>query len=104
MITGQACNKQCDCEHSLVNPDGDRDCSHSLFDWENEDHLCEPLVEMLNATRPLLDEIERLRALIVRIDETLRVPAAEYVPAISDVFALIDDSTLRTALKKDREK
>lgn len=51
-----------------------------------------------------LDEIERLRALVQRIDETLRVPAAEYVPAISDVFALIDASTIRTATKKDGEK
>lgn len=40
----------------------------------------------------LLDENERLRALVKRIDETLRVPAAEYVPAISDVFALIDEA------------
>lgn len=30
-------------------------------------------------------------ALIERIDLTLRVPAAEYVPAIGDVFSLIDD-------------
>ena len=30
-------------------------------------------------------------ALIERIDQTLRVPAAEYVPAIGDVFTLIDN-------------
>lgn len=29
-------------------------------------------------------------ALIEQIDKTLRVPAAEYVPAIVDVFTLID--------------
>jgi hypothetical protein len=31
-----------------------------------------------------------LRHLVKRIDETLRVPAAEYVPAIGDAFTLID--------------
>jgi hypothetical protein len=35
-------------------------------------------------------EIRVLRHLVKRIDETLRVPAAEYVPAIGDVFTLID--------------
>ena len=35
-------------------------------------------------------ERDALRHLVNRIDETLRVPAAEYVPAIGDVFDLID--------------
>lgn len=35
-------------------------------------------------------EIERLRAGLKEIDATLRVPAAEYVPAIGDVFSIID--------------
>lgn len=35
-------------------------------------------------------EVRVLRHLVKRIDETLRVPAAEYVPAIRDVFDLID--------------
>lgn len=35
--------------------------------------------------------------LIFEIDRTLRVPAAEYVPAISDVFQLIDDFRVRRA-------
>lgn len=38
----------------------------------------------------LADEVERLRKLIEVIDRTLRVDAAEYVPAIGDVFTLID--------------
>lgn len=35
-------------------------------------------------------EILVLRHLVARIDETLQVPAAEYVPAIKEVFDLID--------------
>ncbi len=42
-------------------------------------------------------EIERLTAVINDIDLTLRVPAAEYVPAIGDVFTLIDKAGLRKA-------
>lgn len=38
----------------------------------------------------LIAENERLRSAIEDIDQTLRVPAAEYVPAISDVFTIID--------------
>jgi len=44
-------------------------------------------------------EIERLRSILVakqnlitEIDLTLRVPAAEYVPVIRDVFDLIDEA------------
>jgi hypothetical protein len=32
----------------------------------------------------------RLTKALVRIDATLRVPAAEYVPAIRDALAIID--------------
>jgi hypothetical protein len=35
-------------------------------------------------------EVLFLRDVISRIDKALRVPAAEYVPAITDVFAMID--------------
>lgn len=55
--------KECDCEPSY-NADGDIDCSHSLSDWEGEDHLNEPLADMLNALPACLDEIERLRKLL----------------------------------------
>ena len=41
----------------------------------------------LSGATILLDE---LTAAIRQIDQMLRVPAAEYVPAIGDVFALID--------------
>lgn len=37
-------------------------------------------------------EVLRLRGLVHNIDLTLRVPAAEYVPAIGDVFKLIDET------------
>lgn len=55
-------DKQCDCEVK-VNDDGDQDCSHSLYDWEHEDHINEPIARMLNAVGPLCDEITRLEAL-----------------------------------------
>lgn len=35
-------------------------------------------------------ESDGLRRVLDEIDQTLRVPAAEYVPAISDVFTIID--------------
>ena len=41
----------------------------------------------------LINEIERLTDAIVRIDRVLRVPAAEYVPAIGDAFKIIDEVT-----------
>src|SRR5262245_1229564 len=34
--------------------------------------------------------IRRLRELVQKIDSVLRVPAAEYIPAIQDAFNLID--------------
>lgn len=56
----KACDdKHCDCERK-VNADGDQDCAYSLYDWEGEDHINEPIVEMLNAVPALLDEVERL--------------------------------------------
>lgn len=35
-------------------------------------------------------ELKRLRGTLREIDQTLRIPAAEYVPAIGDVFNIID--------------
>lgn len=49
-----------------------------------------PLYEAALAERER--EIERLLSLIHQIDKTLMIPAAEYVPAIGDVFKLIDDA------------
>lgn len=37
-------------------------------------------------------ENEQLKELVSAIDRALRVPAAEYVPAIRDVFTLIDNA------------
>jgi hypothetical protein len=42
----------------------------------------------------LVAEVVRLRQAIVQVDLTLRVPAAEYVPAISDAFTIIDQLEL----------
>ena len=43
----------------------------------------------------LNEEIKRLTNAIKRIDQTLRVSAAEYVPAIRDVFDIIDEVKTR---------
>jgi DUF438 domain-containing protein len=40
--------------------------------------------------KQLKAELIKANSLIQEIDKTLRVPAAEFVPAIGDVFALID--------------
>lgn len=42
------------------------------------------------ANRALDEQLAAMTKAIERIDETLRVPAAEYVPAIGDVFTIID--------------
>jgi chromosome segregation ATPase len=62
----KACDdKQCDCERKL-NADGDQDCSHSLSDWEGEDHICEPIVNMLNRNPQVAS---MLRAAVARVEE-----------------------------------
>lgn len=38
----------------------------------------------------LLEQRDRYRAALERINKTLTVPAAEYVPAIQDAFQIID--------------
>ena len=43
------------------------------------------------------DKIDRLTQALLYVDYTLRVPAAEYVPAIGDVFNIIDK-----ALRKEQ--
>lgn len=52
--------------------------------WEAENAT---LTEQLHKSVTAATE---LKLLVMIIDHTLRVPAAEYVQAISDVFALID--------------
>lgn len=60
-------------------------------------HLGEPEASVL--VQRAVSELLVLRHLVKRIDETLRVPAAEYVPAISDVFTLIDALAADSAAK-----
>ena len=64
-------DRQCDCERK-VNADGDQDCSHSLSDWEGEDHICEPIVRMLNGYGEAIAEIDRLNAYVAHNDEEYR--------------------------------
>lgn len=40
--------------------------------------------------KPIDPDVARLRRVLLEIENTLRVPAAEYVPAIGDVFTIID--------------
>ena len=53
-------------------------------EWRDKFHAAEAEVAKLTAER------DALRELVEAIDLTLRVPAAAYVPAIGDVFTLID--------------
>lgn len=75
------------------------------------DHLAQDLdtdSAIVAASKEIVDAISRpldngpsrndALALIERIDQTLRVPAAEYVPAIGDVFTLIDQFKKETAI------
>lgn len=55
--------------------------------WTGEQHAIVALATMHGGQAV---EIARLRKCIGDIDHTLRVGAAEYVPAIRDVFTLID--------------
>lgn len=57
------------------------------------------IVNDRESVKPLLDKLEEAVKVIDRIDKTLRVPAAEYVPAISDVFTIIDEF-----LERDHER
>jgi hypothetical protein len=41
---------------------------------------------------PREEEIKRLRAALVRVGRILQIPAAEYVPAIRDAWAVIDEA------------
>jgi hypothetical protein len=51
-------------------------------------YLSAPVIDA--ALEPLLQENQRLRDALKLIDKTLTIPAAEYVPAIGDVFKIID--------------
>jgi hypothetical protein len=48
------------------------------------------IVAMRNHLPEILTRMDALEAAIKKIDHTLRVPAAEYVPVIGDVFTIID--------------
>lgn len=48
----------------------------------------------------LIERVSMLEEAVGKIDQTLRVPAAEYVPAIGDVFSIID--SLKSRLNGSR--
>lgn len=77
------------------------ECIAEAVQFYDSDDLMEPIVPvikpLIGELKELREENERLRELLKRIDTTLTVPAAEYVPAISDAFTLIDE-----ALGKER--
>jgi len=63
----KACDeRRCDCGRKL-NADGDQDCSHSLSDWEGEEHLCEPIANLLNFAISLAPSL--VRQLVARVEE-----------------------------------
>lgn len=74
-----------------------------IFAWRNwSDEVAAPFGDsrdrsddgqrksIVEIVRTAQRERDSLRHLVKRINEMLHIPAAEYVPAISDVFALID--------------
>ena len=71
------------------------DCADSLANFASPSSVEECMRAMNRATAQLRDRVAALVVLVHQIDLTLRVPAAEYVPAISDVFTLIDGAGLR---------
>lgn len=71
-----ACDaKQCDCEVRR-NSDGDQDCSQSLYDI---DDAPQHAVIAINALGPLLDELERLRAVY---EAAVKFADADYADAM----------------------
>lgn len=50
------------------------------------------IAEMRNAAPAMIARIEKLEAALKRIKYELSVPAAEYVPAIRDVFGIVDEA------------
>ena len=73
-IAAECDARTCDCEEK-PNSDGDQDCSISLIDGL-DDHVAEPMARMLNAVRPLLDELEAAKALLSTIKPDQ--PATQY--------------------------
>ena len=58
--------------------------------WEADAAL---IVALVNAAPRLIaaaEDCERLRAALRQVNQTLMVPAAEYVPAISDAWKIIE--------------
>jgi hypothetical protein len=115
----KACDdKQCDCERKL-NADGDQDCSHSLSDWEGEDHICEPIVNMLNRNPQLAS---MLRAAVARVEDLeaetravrmteadlVRMPMSDLDHHKAELLAMLTDrDSLRAKLAEveaDRDK
>lgn len=65
-------DKQCVCEVK-TNADGDQDCSHSLYDWEGEDHINEPIVRMLNRHHALSEQLMAAMEVVKERDETIEL-------------------------------
>lgn len=59
------------------------DVKEAIVGWSNVDGVVD--------TEAAIAIVDRAILTLSRIDVALRVPAAEYVPAIRDVFDLIDD-------------
>ena len=48
------------------------------------------VLDVLDSERKTKAKADRYRAALERVNKTLTVPAAEYVPAIQDAFQIID--------------
>ena len=51
---------------------------------------CEDNGALLSEIKDLERRLDKADSMIIQIDQMLRVPAAEYIPAVRDVFNLVD--------------
>lgn len=92
-------------ENALLNPEPTPIACYLQEEDPPEEHDLERLgavcgqcygaaVSLMDAAERLAEfrknRIDQLEAALTAIDHTLRIPAAEYVPAIGDVFTIID--------------
>lgn len=69
--------------------------------WSYEE-LVEKVSDLLAERDRLAARCKAMEEVVERIDQTLRVPAAEYVPAIGDVFTIIDEWRAADVLREGR--